>query len=124
MVALAQRDAQGGDPSTFRQEQDLFCPQDSLPKGQKSSDLPECQWQLPLGHRCGSAGARGEPPCLAYTATPLPVAPINCMAKPLQNSIKIILPHLKDCQVASLPVLIYFFQNLALLTFSAPTGRD
>lgn len=46
------------------------------------------------------------------------------MAKPLQNSIKIILPHLKDCQVASFPVLIYFFQNLALLTFAAPAGCD
>lgn len=46
------------------------------------------------------------------------------MAKPLQNSIKIILLHLKDCQVASLPVLIYFFQHLGLLTFSAPAGCD
>lgn len=83
-----------------------------------------CQNACGSSHWHGSAGARGEPPCFAYTASPLPVAPINCMAKPLQNSIKIILPHLKDCQVASFPVLIYFIQNLALLTFSAPAGCD
>lgn len=110
-----------GQRSTFRQEQDLFCLQDSLPKGQTSSDLPMAAPALPPLRLCSSPRRAA---CLAYTASPLPAAPINCMAKPLQNSIKIILLHLKDCQVASLPGLIYFFQDLALLTFSAPAGCD
>lgn len=44
-------------PSASRQERDLFCPQDLLPKGQKSSNLPKSLRQLPLCHQlCRTPG--------------------------------------------------------------------